>query len=221
MNVKSAVRFIEGLEFSDAVQRAASVGEIAAALGYPLSSTAMLLQSRVERRYLAQAEKRAYRPTPWVKLLGGWLSPLLDAHGPVPLMMDWIASQCQQLVVLTAPEPMQVRYLRVVPATGTVRMHVKPGSVRPLPTSGFGRLFMTRMADDEIDQVLHDHNAQQAGDASPLSPAALKRDLQAIRAAGSSAPSTRSARVPVWSPCWCSLPWTRPHWRWAPADRAL
>ena len=182
MNVKSAVRVIEVLEFFDAVQREASLSEIARALGYPLSSTSMLLHSLVQRGYLAQGDKRAYRPTPRVKLLGAWLSPLLDANGPVTSMMDWVGSQCQQLVVLAAPEPMQVRYIRVVPATGTVRLHVTPGAVRPLPTSGFGRLFMTRMSDEEVDQVLRFHNAQQASDTSRLSATALRRDLQAIRA---------------------------------------
>ena len=91
MNVKSAVRVLEILEYFDCVQRAASVNEIAATLGYPLSSTSMLLQSLVDRGYLAQGEKRVYRLTPRVKLLGGCLSPLLDANGPVPSMMEWCA----------------------------------------------------------------------------------------------------------------------------------
>lgn len=184
MNVKSAIRVIEVLEFFDSVQREASLSEIARALGYPLSSTSMLLQSLVERGYLIQGDKRVYRPTPRVKLLGAWLSPLLDANGPVMSMMDWVGSQCQQLVVLAAPEHLQVRYIRVVPATGTVRMHVTPGAVRPLPTSGFGRLFMARMADEEIDQVLRTHNAEQASDAGRLNAAALRCELQAIRATG-------------------------------------
>ena len=186
MNVKSAVRVLEVLEYFDSVQRAASVTEIAGALGYPLSSTSMLLQSLVDRGYLAQGEKRVYRLTPRVKLLGGWLSPLLDANGPVPSMMEWISNQCQQLVVLAAPEPMQVRYIRVVPATGVVRMHVTPGVVRALPTSGFGRLFMASMSSDEVEQVLRSYNAQQLGDALRVSLAALRRELHTIRTTGCS-----------------------------------
>ena len=63
-------------------------------------------------------------------------------------------------------------------------MHVTPGAVRPLPTSGFGRLFMARMADEEIDQVLRIHNAEQASDTGRLNAAALRCELQAIRATG-------------------------------------
>jgi DNA-binding IclR family transcriptional regulator len=186
MNVKSAVRVIEVLEFFDTVQREASLSEIARELGYPLSSTSVLLQSLVERGYLSQCDRRSYRPTPRVKLLGAWLSPLLDANGPVTSIMDWVGAQCQQLVVLATPEHMQVRYIRVVQATGTVRMHVTPGSVRPLPTSGLGRLFMSRMADEEVDQVVLTHNAGLAPGMTPLDAATIRRELLAIRAVGCS-----------------------------------
>jgi IclR family transcriptional regulator, acetate operon repressor len=186
MQVKSAIRVIEVLEFFDTVQREASLSEIALELGYPLSSTSMLLQSLVKRGYLSQGDKRLYRLTPRVKLLGSWLSPMLDANGPVTSIMDWVGTQCQQLVVLAAPEHMQVRYIRLVQATGTVRMHVTLGSVRPLPTSGLGRLFMSKMSDDEIEHVVRLHNAGVGHEAAPLSTAVLRRELQAIRAAGCS-----------------------------------
>ncbi|MDB5860767.1 MAG: putative transcriptional regulator [Ramlibacter sp.] len=183
-NVKSAVRVFEVLELFDTLRRDASLSEIARELGYPASSTSMLLQSMVECGYLSQGEKRTFRPTPRVKLLGAWIAPVLDPNGPVISMMEWLGSQCGQAVVLATPESMQVRYIRVVPATGTLRMHVTPGAVRPLPTSGFGRLFMSRMADEEVERIVSAHNAQSAHDAARLAPAAVRRDLQGIRAAG-------------------------------------
>jgi hypothetical protein len=82
MSVKSAVRVLEVLEFFDTVQRDASLSEIAIELGYPLSSASVLLQSLVKRGYLSQGDTRLYRLTPRVKLLGAWLSPMLDANGP-------------------------------------------------------------------------------------------------------------------------------------------
>ena len=75
MNVKSAIRVFEVLEFFDEVQRDASLSDIARRLGYPVSSTSMLLQSMVDAGYLVQGEKRVYRPTPRVTLLGSWVSP--------------------------------------------------------------------------------------------------------------------------------------------------
>lgn len=44
MNVKSAIRVFEVLEFFDEVQRDASLSEIARRLGCPVSSTSMLLR---------------------------------------------------------------------------------------------------------------------------------------------------------------------------------
>ena len=44
MNVKSAIPVFEVLEFFDEIQRGASLGEIARRLGYPVSSTSMLLR---------------------------------------------------------------------------------------------------------------------------------------------------------------------------------
>ncbi len=182
--VKSAVRVFEVLEYFDAVRREASLSEIARELGYPASSTSMLLQSMVECGYLAQGEKRTFRPTPRVKLLGAWIAPVLDPNGPVISMMEWLGAECGQAVVLATPESMQARYIHVVPATGTLRMHVTPGAVRPLPTSGFGRLFMSRMADDEVEHIVSAHNEQCALDAARLALASVRRDLQGIRAAG-------------------------------------
>lgn len=183
-NVKSAVRVFEVLEFFETLRRDASLSEIARALGYPASSASMLLQSMVECGYLAQGEKRTFRPTPRVKLLGAWIAPELDSNGPVITMMEWLGTQCGQAVVLATPESTQVRYLRVVPATGTLRMHVTPGAVRPLPTSGFGRLFMSRMADEEIERIVSAHNEQPGDDAGRLATSSVRRDLQSIRAAG-------------------------------------
>jgi len=41
--VKSAVRVLEVLKYFDSIQREASVTEVARALGYPVSSTSVLL----------------------------------------------------------------------------------------------------------------------------------------------------------------------------------
>lgn len=182
--VKSAVRVFEVLELFDILRRDASLSEIARELGYPASSTSMLLQSMVERGYLAQGENRTFRPTPRVKLLGAWIAPVLDPNGAVSSMMDWLGTQCGQTVVLATPENMQVRYISVVQATGTLRMHVTPGTARPLATSGCGRLFMSRMSDEEVDRIVKAHNEQSAHEGGRLAIASVRRDLQSIRTAG-------------------------------------
>jgi DNA-binding IclR family transcriptional regulator len=182
--VKSAIRVLEVLEHFDAIQREASVTELARALGYPVSSTSVLLQSLAERGYLEQDARRLYRPTPRVALLGAWIDPQLTPDGPVMQMMKELGERTGETIILAVPRAMAVRYIYVVPATKTLRMHVGPGTIRPLATSGFGRLFLSGLPDDELRQVVFRHNAQQPDDGSRLSLAAVRRDVQAIRTAG-------------------------------------
>jgi DNA-binding IclR family transcriptional regulator len=182
--VKSAVRVLEVLEYFDSIQREASVTEVARALGYPVSSTSVLLQSLAERGYVEQDVRRLYRPTPRVALLGAWIDPQLTPDGPVMQMMRELGEKTGETIILAVPRAMAIRYIYVVPATKTLRMHVGPGTIRPLATSGFGRLFLAAMPDEEVRQVIFRHNAQQPADGAQLSLAAVRRDVQAIRAAG-------------------------------------
>lgn len=55
--VKSAGRVLQILEFFDDVKREANVVEICRALGYPQSSTSVLLRSLVQLGYLAYTPK--------------------------------------------------------------------------------------------------------------------------------------------------------------------
>ena len=77
-----------------------------------------------------------------------------------------------------------VRYVHVVPATAAMRLHVGPGMIRPLATSGAGRLFMSTMSEDRIRKIIVRHNAAETEDTKRLSMAAVRKDLAAIRAAG-------------------------------------
>ncbi len=184
--VKSAVRVLEVLELFDRLQREASVGEIARELGYPVSSTSMLLANLLERGYQRHgADQRSYFPTPRVTLLGSWVEPLLQPHGEVLRMMAEVGEATGETVILAAPTRDQAQYLHVVPATTTMRMHVGPGTMRPLVTSGLGRLLLLTMPEDKIRQLVMRHNdgplVQEEG---RVSLAALQRDLSAMRARG-------------------------------------
>ena len=183
-NVKSAVRVLRVLEYFDGVRREAGVTEIARSLGYPASSTTGLLQSLVDLGYLTQDERRTYRPTPRVTLLGAWIDPLLAPGGPVLSMMDELNEATGEAIILAIPSGMTVRYVHVVPATKPMRLHVGPGDVRPIALSGIGRLFLSQLGDEEVRHVVFRHNALQRDEASRLSLAVVRRDLDAIRAAG-------------------------------------
>jgi len=183
-SVKSAVRVMRVLEYFDGVRRPAGVIEVAQALGFPPSSTSGLLHSLVELGYLVQDAQRNYRPTPRVTLLGAWIDPQLAPHGPVLSMMNELGAATGETIILGIAAGMSVRYLHVVPATKPMRLHVGPGEVRPIALSGIGRLLMAGMGDDEVRQIVFRHNALQPDDQARLSFAAVRRDIEGIRACG-------------------------------------
>ena len=183
--VKSAVRVLEVLELFDRLQREASVSEIARELGYPVSSTSMLLGNLLERGYLRHGpDQRSYFPTPRVAMLGAWIEPLLAPGAEVMRLMAELGEETGETIILAAPTRDQAQYLHVVPATTTMRMHVGPGTMRPLVACGLGRVLLSTMPTDKVrDLVMRHNDGPLAGDAG-VSLAALQRDLAAIRARG-------------------------------------
>jgi DNA-binding IclR family transcriptional regulator len=183
--VKSAVRVLEVLELFDRLQREASVGEIARELGYPVSSTSMLLGNLLERGYMRHGpDQRTYFPTPRVTVLGAWIEPLLTPHAEVMRMMSELGDTTGETIILAAPTRDQAQYLHVVPATTTMRMHVGPGTMRPLLASGLGRTLLSTMPEEKIRHMVMRHNNGLVTDEGRISLAALQRELSAIRARG-------------------------------------
>jgi len=183
-NVKSAIRVLQVLEYFDGVRRPAGVTEVARQLGFPASSTTGLLQSLVELGYLVQDAQRMYRPTPRVTLLGAWIDPQLAPDGPVLSMMNELGAATGEAIILGIPSGITVRYIHVVPATKPMRLHVGPGDVRPMVSSGIGRMFLSQMEDDQVKNIVFRYNSLQQDDQKRLSYPALRRDIEGIRAAG-------------------------------------
>lgn len=183
--VKSAARVLEVLEYFDRVRRAATVMEVARALGYPQSSTSVLLRSLVGLGYLEQdAGRRAYLPTPRVTLLGSWIEPLLSPGGEVMRLMDELGEETGETIILGVPSGEGVRYIHVVEATSAMRLHLGPGTIRPMATSGMGRLFMSTMDEARVRQIVHRYNADAAREEDKINLAAVRRDLASIRSEG-------------------------------------
>jgi len=181
--VKSVVRVLEVLELFDRLQREASVGEIARELGYPVSSTSMLLCNLLERGYLRHGpDQRTYFPTPRVTLLGAWIEPLLLPGAEIMRMMARLGEATEETIILAAPIRDQAQYIYVVPATTTMRMHVGPGTMRPLVASGLGRVLLSTMPEEKVRHLVMRHNTGPLAGEECVSLAALQRDLAGIRA---------------------------------------
>ena len=183
--VKSAARVFEVLEYFDRVRRTATVMEIARALGYPQSSTSVLLRSMTALGYLElDAERRSFLPTPRVTLLGSWIEPLLAPGGDVMRLMDELAEETGETIILGVPSGEAVRYIHVIQAKGAMRLHIGTGTTRPMAISGMGRLFMSVMNEARVRQIVLRYNAEAAGDDNGLKLPSVRSDLTSIIADG-------------------------------------
>lgn len=183
--VKSAVRVLQVLELFDRIQREASVSEVARELNYPLSSTSVLLGNLSELGYLRHgADRRSYFPTPRVTLLGSWIAPFLAPSGDLMQLLAELGENTGETIILAAPVRDQVQYLHVVPASTTMRMHVGPGTMRTLVSSGLGRLLLSNMAEEKVRHLVLRHNEGPGAADARVSLSALQRDLALIRAQG-------------------------------------
>jgi DNA-binding IclR family transcriptional regulator len=171
--VKSSVRTIQVLEFFDEMRGSASVMEVARALNYPQSSTSGLLKSLVALGYLSyDPYARLYTPTHRVALLGSWV----EAPGlrQTTQMMEDLGRQTGETIMLGEQTGLIVRYIYIVPSRQVMRLHVGPGLVRPLATSGMGRLFLSTYPTDKVRDLLKRINAEQ----KPGEPIFRLADLQ-------------------------------------------
>ncbi|MBS0320573.1 MAG: helix-turn-helix domain-containing protein [Proteobacteria bacterium] len=183
--VKSAARVLSLLEYFDAHRAEASVMTLARDLGFPQSSTSVLVRSLVALGYLEPGNAaRTYRPTARVTLLGAWIEPLLAPSGAILQVMRELGDATGETIILAAGYPTLVRYIHIVPATTAMRLHLSPGTQRPLVTSGTGRVFMSTLDDARVQWLVYRHNAELAKGEPKVSLAALRRDLAQIRADG-------------------------------------
>jgi DNA-binding IclR family transcriptional regulator len=93
--VKSAGRVLEIFEFFAHRYGPATVSEVAAALGFPLSSTSVLLKSLLALGYLEyEPRAREYQPTIRFAVLGTWIFERLFAdEEEIPRLMDELQAE--------------------------------------------------------------------------------------------------------------------------------
>lgn len=195
---RSIKRTLEVLEYFDAEHTAASVGEIARELGYPQSSTSILLKSLMTLGYLAYDEKnRTYRPTARVGLLGRGIRPLLSGDRDLMPALEELSQKTGELIFLATRAGFSVQYIHVIPATNPLRMHLRSGATRSLVGSPVGRLFLSLQKDPEIATVVARSN-ESAGETEKVDLEAAMKEIRRIRKDGyvlSTNTSTRGGGV--------------------------
>jgi DNA-binding IclR family transcriptional regulator len=183
--VKSAGRVLQILEYFDDVQGAANVVEIARALGFPQSSTSILLRSLVSLGYLHyDSSGRTYQPTSRVGLLGNWVEPTLFRGGALVQMMRDLNDATSDTVVLAARNGLQSQYIHIVQATTALRVHLTIGTTRSIVRSVTGLLFLSVLPELEVAKIVRRINAYSGPDDPLVKISDVNVQLEQIRKDG-------------------------------------
>ncbi len=167
--VKSAGRALQVLEFFDEVQREARVAEIADALGYPQSSTSVLLKCLTQLGHLDyDPVSRTFLPTPRVTLLGTWLDKGPVRNGTLTRMLEEISCKTGDTVILAARNGIYSHYVHVIQASRAMRFHVPRGSRRLVVWSATGFALLSGASADEIRALVLRTNAEASGERPPI-----------------------------------------------------
>lgn len=160
-SVKSADRSMALLEFFSDCQRPATVKEISQALGYPQSSTFMLLRSLAESGYYDHDVRTStYAPNLRVLLATEWIGlKILSRHGVLGLMEN-VHRESGCTVAIGAQHGLRVRYLHVISAAARGQ-RIKTGDFRPLFHSASGRMLLTCLGAREVALLLRSINATE------------------------------------------------------------
>ncbi len=181
---RSIKRTLEVLEYFDEEHPSTSVTEISRELGYPQSSTSILLKSLMTLGYLTYDEKtRAYRPTARVGLIGRSIRPYLFGDGNLMGALEEVSDKTGELIFLATRVGLSIHYIHVIPARNPLRMHLRAGAVRMAAGSPTGYLFLASLPDEEVAVLVErTRNLPGAGESIDLDH--VMKELRKIRRQG-------------------------------------
>jgi len=157
--VKSATRAIEILEFFRNVREPRAMSDISTTLGYPPSSTTVLLKTLIALGYLNfDRSKRLYFPTPKVTALGDWIPRALFGSSRVLETMRDVHAATGETVSIGTKNDVYLQYVQIIQSVHALRFHVDEGTLRPLTQSALGWLLMSTMNDEKLDNIIRRAN---------------------------------------------------------------
>lgn len=183
--VKSAARAIEILEMLKTLKKPCAMSEIAAALGYPQSSTTVLLKTLVSLGYLNfDRLQRVYFPTPKVTSLGDWIPQVLFGRSRVLDAMRDVHGATGETVSINTRNDVYLQYVQIIQSVHALRFHVDEGTLRPLTRSVSGWVLLSALPDDKIDNIVRQANITIQKASERISIGEMMEHIREIRAKG-------------------------------------
>ena len=179
--VKSAARAFRVIEFFDEIRRAARSNEISERLGYPQSSTSVLLNSLVRLGYLDfDATSRTYLPSIRTAVLSTWRDTGCFRDGSMHATLELLSETTGLAACLTVRNDIFTRYLHVVQTIEAGAFHVTLAARRYAVKSAAGIVLLAHLTDREIAAIVH---RTRAVDDPSLGSLALSEVMDRIAAA--------------------------------------
>ncbi|SMH56458.1 IclR family transcriptional regulator [Mesorhizobium australicum] len=183
--VKSARRTIELLEFFVEHRRPANLLTISQALRYPASSTAALAKSLTVLGYLHyDSSTRTYFPTLRISLLGGWLQDQYFSDTKTLDLMNAIAKETRQTVILAMQSGIHVQYLMVIQGHEHLRAYTRIGSLRPICRASTGLMLLTLAPVEALRGIVNHANSLEKEPSARVMFKDLVKELDECRARG-------------------------------------
>ncbi|GGM12318.1 transcriptional regulator [Pseudooceanicola nanhaiensis] len=157
--VKSAARAFEILDYFRLSRQPRSMSELAAGLGYPLSSTTVLLKTLVKLGYLNYDRRaRVYFPTTKVTGLGDWIPKALFGSGQVIDAMHDLHAATGEGIFLGAKNDVYLQYIQTKESIHALRFHIEEGTIRPITKSIAGLVLLATLPPDKLENTVRRAN---------------------------------------------------------------
>lgn len=207
--VKSASRVLDLLELFSSTSVAMGVSEVSKRLGFPKSSTYMLLTTLEGRGFIVSNEARRFQLHPafsaearaWI---GGTRGKLVHAASePMKALVDVINETCFLTVMRS---DWMAEYVAKVSSLQELRLDAPVGKIRELNAGSGGMVLLAHLSQDEIERFLQEHPLQASTPKSIVDPARLRKELATIRtrgyavSEGTNYPEASGVSAPVYGP---------------------
>ena len=185
--VKSAARVLDLLELFSSTTTAMGVSDISKRLGFPKSSTYMLLATLEGRGFIVSDEARKFRLHPafgaearaWI---GGIRGKLVHAaSAPMKSLVDIINETCFLTVMRS---DWMAEYVAKVSSLQELRLDAAVGAIRELNAGSGGMVLLAHLPQEEFERFLKEHPLKASTAKSIVDPARLRQELATIRTRG-------------------------------------
>lgn len=207
--VKSASRVLDLLELFSSTTQPLGVSDVSKRLGFPKSSTFMLLTTLEGRGFIVSDEARRFQLHPafsaearaWI---GGARGKLVHAASePMKALVDGVNETCFLTVMRS---DWMAEYVAKVSSLQELRLDAPIGSIRELNAGSGGMVLLAHLPSDEFERFLKEHPLKASTSKSIVDPTRLRRELTTIRARGyalsegTNYPEASGASAPVLGP---------------------